>query len=646
MKLTHLLLGTTILATGAAQAQDVERLQLDPIIIGAGLAPIEALRYGRSATLVTSQEIEDRQIPRATDALRAQPGVSVSQTGAAGGLTAIRLRGAESNHTLVLIDGFEVNSPTDGSYDFAWLLTAGIDRMEILRGPQSSIYGSNAIGGVINIVTQQASEPGIHGDLSLEAGTQDTFGGVLNLRQMTDHARLSFTAARRVTEGYDISDSGGDDDGDANTTLNGRAEYDLSDDLTIGGSVRMVERHSDYDQSNYAATTRDDLVVDGDLTAETEERFGTLFARLDAFDGGFQSELSLGYGWNDTINATDGRNTADTTATRGRIALRGTFALDGATVEGAAHTLGFLIEGEEETYVNNDASLVFDPGMLEEQSRRLYGYVLEYRGTFAEALDLQASVRHDDNDDFEDTDTWSLGLSYRLPNDSTRLHASAGTAVQNPTMIEQFGYYPSSWIGNPDLKPEKSKGFDIGVEQSFWGGNGVIDVTYFRSELTDEISSAYDVVTGTSRPFNEDGTSDRQGVEVSAEADIGHGVTLAADYTWLDADDPDGKTEVRRPEHELGLRGQWQLPNGRSLLGFDLRHVAGNYDDAFYAWPIEPERIELDDYTLVSLTAQHELSDRLVLTARVENLLDEDYEEIVGYAGRGRTAYVGLRSRF
>ena len=174
----------------------------------------------------------------------------------------------------------------------------------------------------------------------------------------------------------------------------------------------------------------------------------------------------------------------------------------------------------------------------------------------------------------------------------------------------------------------------------------MVDVTYFEATLTDEISSTYDPVTGTSTPFNQTGDSDRKGVEVSAAYAFDNGLTVAADYTWLDATDPNGGIEVRRPKNEIGLRAEYLLPNGKTLIGADLRHVSGNWASDFTSPAFGATRVKLSDYTVVNLHAQHQISDSVALIARVENLFDEDYEEVLGYQAPGRRLYAGVNVRF
>ncbi|MEM9902690.1 MAG: TonB-dependent receptor [Pseudomonadota bacterium] len=632
-------------AQAAAQGADAS-IDLGTIVLSGGLTPIAESAYGRASTVLTAEEIEAQDERYAADVLRTIPGLAVSRTGSFGGLTQVRIRGHEGNHTLVLIDGVEVNSVNQGEYDFGGLLTADIERIEVLRGPQSSIYGSNAIGGVISITTARADRLGFSGVASAGYGTSNTVEGLLALRQSFENGGLSFSAARQVTDGFDVSGSDGEDDGDRNTTLNLSGDYEIAPGLVVGGTLRSVSRISDFDGFNFGAATTDDLVFDapGDY-AEVDELFASLFAEAEALGGRLENRLSFTFADTDRVTFSDDAKSGDNSGIRRALSYAGTVALDAPTVDAANHTLTFAIQYEDERYKDNDADIVFGAGQLEERERTQIGYVVEYRGSFDFGLDVQGSVRFDDNDEFEDFTTWALGLSYTLPNGTTRLHASAGTGVQNPTLIEQFGFL-ADFQGNPDLEPEQSKSFDIGVEQSFAGGAGLVDITYFVEELTDEISSTSDPVTDLSRPFNEDGTSDRRGWEVAASYAFSDAFDASLAYTFLDATDPDGGVEVRRPEHELYLQGTYRLPNDRTSITLGMQHVAGLYDLDFRSPSFGAERVKLDDYTLVDLSFRHAFNDRLTLTGSITNLTDTAYEEVHGYDTPGREAFLGLQATF
>ncbi|MEM7668803.1 MAG: TonB-dependent receptor [Pseudomonadota bacterium] len=294
------------------------------------------------------------------------------------------------------------------------------------------------------------------------------------------------------------------------------------------------------------------------------------------------------------------------------------------------------------------------------RSRDQLSYVVEYQGSFGDAFDVQGSIRYDDNSEFEDFFTYALGASYLLPNQTTRFHASYGTGVQNPSFFEQFGF-AANFIGNPNLEPEQSEGWDIGVEQQFLDGRAVIDVTYFNQDVTDNIATGIDPGTGLTTPVNVQGTSDRQGIEVAAQYDVNSSLTFGLNYTWLDATEPatfvSGATadlvEVRRPEHEVLLTASYLFPNQRTrlnadaqfvydLFDFDFRtagFISGNPDDNL-------DRFKLDDYVLVNLGLTHEITENVQLRANIRNLFDENYQELQGFATQGRTVYMGVNAKF
>ncbi|MBL4543537.1 MAG: TonB-dependent receptor [Rhodobacteraceae bacterium] len=644
------LLCTAAMIAGAAPVfgQTPEGFDLDPIIVSGGLFPVAEGAYGRAVSVVTAEEIERRQIRYVADALRALPGVSVSGTGSSGaGPLQVRIRGAEGNHTLVLIDGVDVTAPENGEFDFGGLLAADIERIEILRGPQSSLFGANAIGGVVSITTKRATEPGNSGGFGAELGSNGSWGGNVALRWWGETARLSFSAAHRFDGGFNIAGDDGADDTGETTTFNVSGDADLGDIFGAGFALRRSLLSNDYDRFNYGAPDRAGLVTDADLVRDRQELFGTIYGSADLMGGRFENELRYNFLNLDDQNSEDRVQSTDTTSKRRTLRYRGTFALDAGSVAAANQTLTLAVERETESFKNNDASLVFDPSQLDEQERTLTGYVLEYRGRFDIGLDLQASVRFDDNDAFDDATTWTLGASYALPNGTTRLHASAGTGVQNPTLFDQFGFIPDQFVGNPDLKPEKSTGWDIGVEQRFWNGRGVIDVTYFNERLKDEIAVTFEPPLFYGSPVNEDGTSKRQGVEITSRVDFNAQWALGLNYTYLDAKDPDGTPETRRPMHDLGLDLYWTSASGRTDVTVGAQYVAGLTDFDFTAPAVAdsvPDKIDLEDHMLVNVALAHRITDRVALEARVSNLFDEQYEEVYGYATQGLTAYAGLRA--
>jgi len=642
-------LAVTALLALAVDGQSLaqEPILTDEVLVSGGRTPIAADAYGRANSVVTAEEIERRQITEVAEALRALPGVSVSRAGGPGGLTEVRLRGAESNHVLVLIDGVEVSTAQDGAYDFAGLLTADIERIEVLRGPQSSLYGSNATAGVISIITKRGQRDSFAAGGRIEGGSDATryFDGYL--RGGGEDFDISFSAAFRRDGGFDVSDSpGGKDDEDRNVTVNAKANFTVLDELTIGGTFRVTDRESDFDQFNFGAATSDGLVTDADNFTQQREIFGSAYATLDTLGGRMQSTLRFDYADVATTTFINAVPSADVESDRMKLSLQTTFAVDAATVDLADHTITLLTEWERESFANVNPALVFNPSQLERQERALYGFAGEYRGSFFDALDVQFGLRYDVNDDFDDALTYSIGMSYTVAATGTRFHGSVGTGVTNPTFFEQFGFIPATFVGNPSLQPEENFGWDIGVEQTLWNGLVILDITYFNDRLKDEIITTFPPPLFLSTAVNQTGTSKRQGVEVTLSAQPVDGLDVGLGYTYLDADDPDGSIEVRRPRHEGGLTVAYTFLGGDATVSADARLVIGNFDTDFTAASFGNARVRLDDYVLVDVAGSYKVHEMVDLTLRVENLTDAEYQEQDGFAAQGIAGFGGVRLTF
>lgn len=603
----------------SASAQEV--FDLGEIIISGGLSPIEADALGRASSLVTAQQIEERGIATVQDALRALPGVSVN--GSSNTFTQVRIRGGEANHTLILIDGIEA-AGGDGEYILSGLETPNIERIEVLRGPQSVYYGSNASAGVINIITRKGGIGETY-SASLEVGTATTATAFISRRN--ERGGLSFSLSHTDDRGYDQSGDGGEKDGLERTTAILSGDYLVTDDLKLGFTLRRADEEYDTDPSPSGATDADSYVVDDPTTGATRDEWTAgIYAEYAMMDGRLTHRLSF----EKTEYESTFNGGAPTTTDSEALKYRLSFGLDGRAVADADHLLNLLLETEKDSSSSNPLF-----------GRETTSVALEYRGSFANGLDVQAGARFDDNDVFEDATTWNVGLSYQIPDTGVRLHTSAGTGIVNPSYFElyadAFGY-----TGNPNLNPERNKSFDIGAEFAVFDGRGSIDVTYFNETLTDEITSV-STGPGNFTYENQAGDSDRQGLEVSGTMQATDALALRMAYTYIDAKNPDGSVEVRRPRHELALGATLDTFGGRGTVSADLRHVSGNFDTQFFG---SFATAELPAYTTVDVAARYELTDTLTLNGRVTNLFDDDAVDVWGFASRGRAAYVGISARF
>ena len=612
-----------ILAPQSGAAQDT--FALDPIIVSGGLSPIAADAYGRAHSVLTAEEIADRGLSTVQDALRATPGVSVVSTGT--NSVGVRIRGAEANHTLILIDGVAARGG-GADYNLSLLDTANIERIEVLRGPQSVFYGSAASAGVINIITRKG-DTGLHYGGSVEAGNGHAVQGYVTWR--TDRGGLALGFAERDDEGYDFSGKGGEKDGTKRRTGQLSGDWRATDTVTLGFSLRRSDEDADFDGNDSSVSSASDYVTD--LTTETsstEEVAGQIWAEVDTFDRRVTHRLSYDdVAFDQTFQQSFGDYalSGKTTAWKYRMGV----SLDGRPVSEANHLVNVLIEREKE--YDSDSYTA-------ERSRSTDSYALEYRGRLASGLDIQAGVRRDNIDVASNFTGWNLGLSYDVPNVPVRLHASAGRAQRFPDFYEIYGF-PGYSVANLDLEPETNQGFDIGIETELFGGRGVVDVTYFNERITDLIGLGS--CGGSFCSVNAAGESRREGVEIAGKMQATDTLSLGMSYTYLDIDVSDPTFTTRRPRHELGLTAGLDTFGGRGNVSASLRHVSGLKDNEGWNFGTISE---LPSFTTVDLAASYDLTDQVALTGRVVNLFDEDYSEAWGYAARGRTAYVGLSAKW
>lgn len=617
-----------------------EPVVLDEVLVSGGRTPIGLDRTGRAYTVITAEELENRGTRYVADALRQVPGVAVSRSGSTGGLTQIRVRGAESNQVLVLIDGVEAAPAVNGEVDFGSLLVADIERIEVLRGPQSALFGSNAAAGVISIITKR----GRRGDLaltgSLEGGSDGTVIAQGSGRGGGEDWDLSLGASVARANGFNLAtgtgDREGEMDGDRNVTLNAKGVWDVTEDLALGGTLRFVDRETEFDQQRFPfpADERTGFVIDTDDLIDARDASVGLFARYEMLDDALVHELRFETLYSESDNLTDGVSSFRQESRRIKGAYQASYAFETGPV---AHLVTGLVEVEEE---RNEATTA-------DQSRTLYGLAGEYRGSIG-GFDLQAGLRQDFNDAFEDAFTYSLGASYRVAETGTRLHGSVGRGVTNPTFFEQFGFSPDFFIGNPDLSPERTFQWDLGVEQTLLAGRLVLDATYFRGKVTDEIVDAFNAEAGLSTVENAEGESPRQGVELSMTAFPVDPLAITATYTWTLAEEGStGRQEVRRPRHMASLDATYAFDEGRGTLNLGVVYNGEardlDFTDGFVG--VQP-LTTLDAYVLVGLTARYQATDNLELFARVENATDADYQEVFRFETRGVAGFAGIRVSF
>lgn len=611
----------------------------DEAIVVTGTRSAEPVRVGQSGSSISvlnAQVLEQRQTREVSDILRDVPGVAVSRIA---GQTQVRLRGTEANQVLVLIDGIEVSDPFAGEFDFGTLAADLAARVEVLRGQQSALYGSDAIGGVIQYITLSGREaPGI--SARIEGGSFGTLNGAARIAGAAGTVDYALSGTLNTTDGTPNARDGTRDLSNDQGELSGKANWQLAPNVRLGTVLRYSRVEGEFNDSDNDPTSPTfGLIVDTPGNRFVNEAiYGLVRGELDLFEGRWTHAVVAQFA--DTSR--DGYNENDRTFGNTGQRLKGSYE---TTVrlgtDRVRHDLTLAVDAERERFRNTDPSSFAFTGRRKTDN---LGIVGQYTLAISDNAGFGAAVRRDVNSRFADTTTYRLQGSYRLDS-GTRLKAAVGSGVKNPGYYEQFGFIDGRFIGNANLKPEKSEGWEAGIEQEFGQGLGTIGATYFQSTLRDEIFTTFPPPDFIATPANRDRTSKQHGVEAYANLRPGPQWRINGAYTYLRAREND-LPEVRRPSHIGSLAVTWLAPRDKGNITIVARYNGATDDLAFTDPSFIPVQVRLDEYVLVNANAEYSLGDRVALFGRIENLLNEDYEQVFSFANPGRAAFVGIKARF
>jgi vitamin B12 transporter len=622
----------------AAAAQD---LLLPETVVSASREPLPGARVGSAVSVVTQRDLEVRQTPTAVEMLREVPGIAVSRTGSFGGQVDVRIRGAESNHTLVLIDGIKVNDPSLGQFfDFSQLPAGDIERIEVLRGPQSSLYGSESIGGVVNIITKRGRK-GLDVSGFTEAGSFRTLAGGAGARFGTEMLKAAFHWNHLQTGGISSADrrnGNGEQDPFRIDTFSGTATITPSEyvEFSFGGRSSKSLGHFDTFQDGFIIPCQPNgvcIAVDDRSFYKFEQLFGRADGTIKLWGGRLTNRTGLTYGWtqNDAVGDIFPGVFLNKSRRR-KIDNQTTLRLHTPDIANAEHRFTFLFEHERQSVLSSSAFGYF------EQAVTSKSYVGEYALALWDRLFLTGSVRFDDNDFFQDRITYRTTGAYLVRAWGARLHASAGTGIKNPDLFQLFGRFPG-FTPNPNLKSEQSFGWDVGIEKTFWERRASVDVTYFSSRLTDRIV----VTQQTAR--NDIGVTDIQGVEIAAKVRPLPGLELGGAYTWTDAQDPQGNQPVRRAKHIGSVFATYTFLDERARIHVNARFNGPQRDTVFFS-DFSTGMVDLHGFVLLNVAASFKIHENVELYGRIENVLNQKYQEVFSFGTPGIAAFGGLRVRF
>lgn len=617
-----------LLASGLATAQD--RAPMDTLVVTASRNALEQSAVGSSLTLLSRADIEASQADFLADLLRSVPGLDVSANGPLGSLTQVRIRGAEGNHTLVLINGIQANDPVSASeFDFGSLLLADVERVEILKGPQSALYGSDAIGGVINIITR-TGRTGLAGSLRAGGGSNSAKQLSAGIGGGSEALTGRISLEHLDTDGTNVARNGSEDDGYENTTVGGQVAWTQPNwSVELTGRHMTSESGFDPQDFDFPPTLTQGLIIDGDEVRESKHTFAGVTLRANSADDRWRHRLATRF------TDVDNRFFADGAATSGNDSqrLQLEYLLSREVTEG--HWANLALEHESTDYSNRGATAT--AAQNQSQSDDAVAAAFEYVAQLG-SLGLSVSARRDWNDLFEDASSYRVTASLPV-GDLTRLHSSVGTGVTNPTFFELYGFFPQSFVGNPDLEAESSFSYDIGIERRFAAGNTRLDLTWFNSRLEDEIVTVFDFATFLSGVENLSGKSRREGLEFSLSTRPHRNWRVQASYTYTDSEQPDGRREVRRARHRASLHNTFTWDRVDLQVAIDHN---GSQEDNEFIFATPEDRATLDAFNLVRVALQVRINPRMKVYGRVDNALDETYEEIFSYRGPGRTFWAGF----
>ena len=623
---------------------------VEEVVVSASRVPVPAEHVGSSVTVFNKEDIEKRQATHVHELLRESPGLAVSQY-SIGGQTQLRIRGSEANHTLVLFDGIELSDPVSSDeFYLQHLPVFATDRIEVLRGPQSSLYGSEAIGGVIN-VTSPIPDEGTNARLSMTQGSLSTTKLNSYVAFASGENFGSVAVSHIKSKGVSAKSDNAEADGVQQTSAHLKFGTQISESLDISATTLLVNNDSDYDDCGYFDSVTSVFYPSNNCRGDDKKRAVGIELNYEQLGGDLIHKVKLfhtrqkryEYAYfsdssNNTISSKLGK--------KSKIEYQAVMnwgALD--TDQTTIFALNKEINEAKGQYVAGG-----DGGRFDTKS-----FVLEQRVDFGNNIFASLSGRYDDNKDkqFKDYKTYRGTLAW-IFNDDLRFHTSTGTGVKNPTVSELYGW-SSDWIANPDLKPETSKSWDLGAEFRLGLADLTFDLTYFDNKVTNLIDRACgancenndddppDFSDDISKSVNKPGGSTIRGWELSVLGSVADTYGITASATFLKGFDSEGKELTRRPSQILSLNISREFTHsGKSgSMNLNFQHVGNQLD--ITTWP---NVADLPKYTLVNLGAKLSLNSNLELTGKIDNLFDETYSEVRGYNKPGRTINLGLRYTF
>jgi vitamin B12 transporter len=617
-------------------SQDTLKTTLDNVIVTATKTETPYLSIASSVTVIDSKEILASGKSSVAELLRNVPGLNVIQQGGLGRLTRVFIRGANSEHTLVIIDGVNVNDPSspNSAFDFGTISTYDIDRIEIVRGAQSTLYGSDAIAGVINIITKNGSEqPGYYA--SVEGGSNSFYKGILSTSGRYNSISYNVSTTRMSTEGISAANSiygNSEKDNFLTNAFTSNLSMDLLPQFKIGLQYKFSYSEAGLDQS-------DKFGDDPNFNYKTEEQLLKFNAAAELLNGNWRPQFSASITkrFSRSLDEPDlvrPNDYIDNYARGNRVKFnfQNNFNL------GRMNLLTIGLESQtEKAHTSYYSTSMWGPyeSVFPEESMRTMGIYVQNQLNVSNHFFVTAGFRYDDNQKFGSIITYRIAPSYYISSTSTKLKFTYGTGFKAPSLFYLF----DPMFGNLDLKPEKSNGYDFGFEQFLMSGKFSIGVNYFSLRLKnmfgfDENYKTVNIAEASS-----------SGLEFFFSLNNTEGLNITSSYTYNKTKDEYTLSSdynqklLRRPEHQFSISANY-IFDENFTAGTEFRFVGHRDDKDFSAFPAA--RVTMPNYSILDLSARYKVFNNISLNARIENLLNKEYEEVLFYGTLKRSFYAGV----
>ena len=597
---------------------------------------------GSDIFVVPSADLQNAQQRIVSRALREVPALDVNQSGGPGGLTSVFMRGANSDQTLVLIDGVIVNDPSDFNrgFDFANLTTDNIDRIEVLLGPQSVLYGSDAMGGVINLITRRG-QGAPQALFTLEGGSYATYRGMANVSGSSDLVNYSFGASHSQTAGFSSAarwDGNHERDGNRNDTFSGRIGMTPVSWFDLDVVARGTSSQTDIDNGGGPGQDDPNNVLSSD------EFLFRVAPRLRLFDNGWEQTLAFSLSTHNNHddnppNFPGGAYLFDVFRSR-MVILDWQHTLRPDQIQ--TIIVGFSFRQENADTSSDSFDPAFGPtstvSVLGNQTTWIRSAYGEYRIHLWDRLTVSGGARVDDLKEFGTHGTYRGTAAYVVEETDTKFRGTLGTGFKAPTLFELFD--PN--FGNLNLKPEESTGWDVGFDQGLAGRVVIGSVTYFRNNFTDLIE--FDPATFKSVNIGRAGTS---GVETAVKFVPAKDLEVRLSYTFTDAKDKDtGDDLLRRARHKAAARADYAVTE-KLHVNASYLFVGSRHDTLFGPSPtFTSTPVTLPDYALLNFAVNYKVTEKISVFVRGDNMLNRRYEEDAGFGTAGISGYLGASIEF